>query len=104
MSTGIICIAAFLAPRAEVRRKAADVVGRDRFLVVHLSAPLEVCRERDHVGLYDDAAAGEIANFPGVSFPYEEPAQPDLVLPTHEWTVEQCVDQIVALLEAREIV
>jgi len=102
--SGIICIAAFLAPSEQVRQKAADVVGRDHFLVVHLSAPLDACRQRDHVGLYEDAAAGEIANFPGVSFPYEPPLQPDLVLPTHELTVEVCVDRIVELLESRAIV
>ena len=41
---GLICIAAFLAPEEAVRQKAADVVGRERFLVVHLDAPIEVCR------------------------------------------------------------
>ena len=68
---GLICLAAFLAPQEEVRQKAAEVVGRQKFLVVHLDAPVEVCRARDQEGLYAAADSGEIANFPGVSAPYE---------------------------------
>jgi bifunctional enzyme CysN/CysC len=101
---GLICIAAFVAPDEAVRRKAADRVGPDRFLVVHLSAPVEVCRTRDADGHYARADAGELANFPGVSATYEPPAKPDLVLPTHEWPVGRCVDELVALLEARGMI
>jgi len=98
---GLVCIGAFVAPEENVRQKAADVVGRDRFLVVHLSAPVEVCRQRDTDGHYAKADAGEMVEFPGVSAPYEEPTAPDLVLPTHELPVEDCVDRIWQLLEAR---
>ncbi|MFM7109232.1 MAG: sulfate adenylyltransferase subunit CysN [Planctomycetaceae bacterium] len=98
---GIIVLAAFLAPDEAVRQKAAERVGRDRFLVVHLAAPAEVCRTRDADGHYALADSGQIANFPGVSAPYEPPAKPDLVLPTHEWPVGRCVDAIVSLLESR---
>jgi bifunctional enzyme CysN/CysC len=100
---GLICIAAFVAPDDTVRRKAAERVGADRFLVAHLAAPVEVCRERDAEGHYRRADAGEFANFPGVSAAYEPPATPDLVLPTHEWPVGRCVDALVALLEERGI-
>ena len=100
---GIICVAAFVAPDEEVRRKAAERVGRDRFLVVHLSAPIDVCRRRDTDGHYPLADAGEMANFPGVSAPYEPPAAPDLVLPSHEWPVGRCVDELVRLLEFRGV-
>lgn len=101
--SGLICIGAFVAPQEEVRQKAAQVVGEDRFLVVHLSAPVEVCRERDSEGQYERADSGEIANFPGVSSAYEEPVDAALVLPTHEWPVGQCVDAILQLLEERGV-
>jgi len=101
---GILCLASFVAPDEAVRQKAAERVGRDRFLVVHAAAPLEVCRERDRDGNYRRADAGEIANFPGVSAPYEPPTKPDLVLPTHEWTVGRCVEAIVDLLESRGVI
>jgi bifunctional enzyme CysN/CysC len=100
---GLICISAFVAPSEDVRRKAAQVVGEERFLVVHLAAPVDVCRQRDTEGQYERADSGEIANFPGVSSPYEEPVEPDLVLPTHEWPVDRCVDTILQLLEERGI-
>ena len=98
---GIICIGAFVAPDEAVRQKAAERIGADRFLVVHLAAPIEVCRQRDTDGHYRLADTGEFANFPGVTAPYEPPAQPDLVLPTHEWPVSRCVDALVQLLESR---
>ena len=100
---GLICVAAFLAPEESVRQKAAEVVGRDRFLVVHLDAPIEVCRARDQEGLYAKADAGEIANFPGVTAPYDTPPSPDLVLNTAELDVDECVKRIIALLAQRKI-
>ncbi len=101
---GLLCIAAFVAPDEAVRRKAAERVGSDRFLVVHLAAPVEVCRTRDTDGHYTLADRGELANFPGVSAPYDPPVSPDLVLPTHEWTVSRCVDAVVKLLESRGVI
>ena len=99
--SGLICLAAFVAPDESVRQKAAERIGRDRFLVVHLSAPVEVCRQRDGDGHYALADSGAIANFPGVSAAYEAPVNPDLVLPTHEWPIGKCVDAVIALLEQR---
>jgi bifunctional enzyme CysN/CysC len=87
-----------------VRQKAADRVGRERFLVIHLDCPLEVCRQRDTEGHYAKADSGEIANFPGVSAPYEPPTKPDLRLTTAEWDVSRCVQEVLQLLEARGIV
>ena len=101
---GLICIAAFVAPSEEVRQRAADVVGRERFFVVHLSAPAAVCRERDQSGQYTKADSGEIANFPGVSAAYEVPQSPDLVLSTDTCPVDECVQRILALLSARRVV
>lgn len=98
---GLICIGAFVAPNEEVRGRAAGVVGEQRFLVIHLSAPVEVCRERDSSGRYALADSGEIANFPGVSAPYDEPEAPELTLETDQHSVDECVDQILELLEVR---
>ncbi|MBT4098090.1 MAG: sulfate adenylyltransferase subunit CysN [Gemmatimonadetes bacterium] len=100
---GLICIGAFVAPSEQVRQRAAQVVGDERFLVIHLAAPVEVCRERDEDGQYAKADSGEIAGFPGVSATYEEPPAPDLKLATHELSVTECVDAIVKLLEERGI-
>ena len=101
---GILCLAAFVAPDEAIRQKAAEVIGRERFLVVHLSAPVEVCRQRDTEGHYQLADKGEITLFPGVSSPYEPPVQPDLILPTHQTGVNDCVEQLMKLLETRGII
>ena len=70
---------------------------------MHLAAPLEVCRERDTSGGYARADAGEIADFPGVTAPYEPPAAPDLVIPTHEWPLTRSVEAVLVLLEQRGV-
>jgi bifunctional enzyme CysN/CysC len=101
---GVIVLAAFVAPDEAVRQKAADTIGRERFLVVHLAAPVEVCRQRDTEGHYKLADRGEMALFPGVTSPYEPPAAPDLVLPTDKLPIDQCIEQILALLESRGVV
>ena len=97
---GIIVLAAFVAPDEAIRQKAAAAIGRERFLVVHLSAPLEVCRQRDTDGHYKLADSGDMPLFPGVSSPYEPPAKPDLVLETDKLPIDQCVAKIIALLES----
>jgi bifunctional enzyme CysN/CysC len=101
---GMICICSFVAPNEEVRQRIRSGIGDDRFMLVHLSAPVEVCRKRDAEGLYKRADAGEIANFPGVSAPYEAPQSADLVLPTHELPVDSCVDRIMKLLSDRRVI
>ena len=54
--------------------------------------------------MYEKADSGEIANFPGVSAPYDPPRTADLILPTHEWSVDQCVDALIAELEKRGVI
>jgi bifunctional enzyme CysN/CysC len=98
---GLICICAFVAPSAAVRHKARQAVGTERFVEIYLSAPLETCRAREETGMYARADAGEIADFPGVSAPYEPPAHPDLALDTSTVDVDGCLDAIMTFVEAR---
>ncbi|MFI5045324.1 MAG: adenylyl-sulfate kinase, partial [Acidimicrobiales bacterium] len=99
--SGIIVIAAFAAPKADVRDRARELVGPERFLIVHLDAPVEIARQRDPEGLYEAADRGEIPQFPGVSATYDVPENPDLTLDTA--TVDQAdnVDRIIDLLTER---
>lgn len=90
-------IAPFAATRAEVRRMA-EAVGS--FLLVHVSTPLEVCEARDRKGLYAKARAGQIPEFTGISSPYEEPLDADVVIDTTELAVEAAVDEVLAALRA----
>ncbi len=98
---GLICIGAFVAPHDAVRRRAREVIGTDRFLEVFLSAPVEVCKQRDKTGAYLAAEAGKLSQFPGVSAEFEAPSNPDLVLQTDVTPVSDCVDRLMDLLRAR---
>jgi bifunctional enzyme CysN/CysC len=100
---GLICICAFVAPHRQVRQRVRDVLGPEQYLLIHLDAPLETCRQRDSAGLYAKAEAGEITNFPGVSAPYEPPSDADLTLRTDQLGVEECVDQILTLLRSHHV-
>ncbi len=101
---GLICIASFVAPIDAVRQKVAKVIGPDRFLVVHVATPLEVCRERDTKGQYAKADAGELLNFPGVTAAYEAPENPDLIINAAEQTVDECADAVIELLRVKGII
>jgi bifunctional enzyme CysN/CysC len=101
---GQIVIVPLVARRVEDRAMMKEIVGRDRFLEVHLSAPIEICRARDRAGLYKQADAGLLRRFPGVSRRYDAPQAPDLELPTHVAGVEACVDRLLELLRSRGII
>ena len=88
-------IAPFASTRAEVRGMA-EAVGD--FVLVHVSTPLEACEARDRKGLYAKARAGEIPEFTGISSPYEEPDDADVVIDTSVLGVEEAVDQVLAVL------
>ncbi len=101
---GLLCIAALVAPHEAVRRRAAQVVGPDRFFVVHLDAPEAWRRAHDDQGVYAKADSGELRSFPGVSAPYEAPEAPDLMLLTAELSIEECARRVVAMLEAKGVI
>ncbi|MFC4561974.1 adenylyl-sulfate kinase [Nocardiopsis mangrovi] len=88
-------IAPYAATRAEVRAMVEDA---GDFFLVHVATPIEVCEARDRKGLYAKARAGEIPEFTGVSDPYEEPADADLVLHTEGRSVAESVAEAVAAL------
>ena len=101
---GLITIAGLVSPYAAHREEARAIVGPDRFLEIYVSAPLEACEARDEEGLFARARAGELPGVPGVSAPYEAPASPALVLPTHTIDVEAAVERLVSLLRERGII
>lgn len=98
IDTGIITIAAFISPNNKVREMAADIIGKENFLEVYVSTPLEECERRDVKGLYEKARKGEIKNFTGISAPFEEPSHPDLVLDTSVLSVKESVDKLLELV------
>ena len=96
---GTIAITAFISPMARDREIARKAAG-GRFHEVYVSADLQTCELRDTKGLYKRARAGEISEFTGISAPYEPPADPELLLDTADWSIERCVDELVAYIES----
>ncbi len=98
---GLIVITAFISPYAEDRDMARRVIGPDRFLETYLAADLETCERRDPKGLYAKARKGQIAEFTGLSAPYELPENPALTLETGSRNLDECIQQILDLLARR---
>ncbi len=92
VDTGIITIAAFISPNNDIRKMAADIIGVDDFIEVYISTPLEECERRDVKGLYAKARKGEIANFTGITSPFEAPENPALSLDTSVLSLEDAVN------------
>jgi adenylylsulfate kinase len=102
---GVIVLVASIAPHADVRDQVrADHDGHGvPYVEVHVSTPLEVASVRDVKGLYARQRAGEVTGLTGVDDEYEVPERPDLILPTHEQTVEESVTALVGHLVERGI-
>ena len=97
-----IAVAAPIAPFAAGRRAAREMAEQHgAFLLVWVSTPLEVCESRDRKGLYARARSGEVADFTGISSPYEEPDDADVVIDTTTVDVPEAVRRIRAALDAR---
>jgi adenylylsulfate kinase len=100
---GVLVISAAIAPFADTRAEVRAMHERDGspFLETYIATPVEVCAQRDVKGLYAKQAAGEMSGLTGVDDPYEAPAAPEIVVPTHEQTLEESVETIVAALAER---
>ena len=96
---GVACVVALVSPYEADRAEARAIIGPERFVEVHVSAPAAVCEERDPDGLWARARRGEIARFTGVSAPYEAPSDPALDVPTHELAVGDAVARLIGHLE-----
>ena len=98
VDTGIITLAAFISPNNEIREMAAGIIGKEDFLEIYVSTPLEECERRDVKGLYAKARRGEIKNFTGISAPFEAPPPPALSLDTSKLSLKESVDQLLDLI------
>lgn len=98
---GLMVISAFISPYRADRAMAADIIGADDFIEVHVSTAVAVCEARDAKGLYARARAGQIADFTGVSSPYEAPLAPALALDTGSATLEHSARRLLTHLAPR---
>jgi bifunctional enzyme CysN/CysC len=99
-TAGLVVITSFISPYRADRLKARQIVssGGVEFVEVHVSAPIEVCENRDPKALYRKARAGLIHGFTGIDAPYETPQDPELVLPTEQESVGASLDRLLTYL------
>ena len=101
---GFVVLTAFISPYQQDRDRARARQGDMDFFEVYVDTPIEVCEARDPKGLYRKARAGEIAEFSGISAPYEAPEAPELRLATAEVDLDGCVSVVIGYLEREGII
>ena len=101
---GVVTMTAFISPYRQDRDSARKLLSDGEFIEVFMKVPLEVAEERDPKGLYKKARAGEIKEFTGISAPYEEPSDAELVIDTSELDLMQSKDVVIRYLEEKGII
>ena len=96
---GFITITAFISPYRVDRDFCRNLVGEGRFIEIFAKASLDTCEKRDPKGMYKKVRAGIIKEFTGISAPYEEPLNPELVIDTDKETIEDCTDKVIDKIE-----
>ena len=104
VDAGLVVMTAFISPYKEDRRKVRELMNEGEFMEVFIEATIETCEERDPKGLYKKAKAGEIKNFTGISAPYNNPENPELIVnTTEEADININADKVLKYLEEKNI-
>ncbi len=104
MEAGTIVLTAFISPYQADRRRVRQMVSDADFIEIYCDAPIEICEARDVKGMYKKARAGQIADFTGISSPYEAPDHPEIIVETGQMGLDDCVSRIMVELERREVI
>jgi len=104
MDAGVIVLTAFISPFIEDRRIVRNLLKKDEFIEVYCNAPLEVCELRDPKGLYKKARSGDIPEFTGISSPYEEPTNPEIILDTNKYSIKECIEKLICYMKSRDLI
>lgn len=104
IEAGVITLTAFISPFKSDRNAARNLVPHGDFFEIYCQCPIETCEKRDVKGLYKKARAGDIPFFTGIGSPYEAPEQPELIVNTHEQSLDESVQKVVSLLVQRGII
>lgn len=91
-------IISLITPLEKSRKVIKEQLGNN-VIMIYIKAPLEVCEERDIKGMYAKARKGEIKQFTGIDSPFEEPKNPDLIVETDKYTIEENIQQIMEFLK-----
>jgi adenylylsulfate kinase len=102
VDAGLIAMTAFISPYKEDRNDARKLLKEDEFIEVFVKCSLLECEKRDPKGIYKKARSGEIKEFTGISAPYEDPENPEIVLETDKMSLEECIETILNYLRENE--
>lgn len=101
VDSGIIVLSAFISPFISDRTQVRALVQSGEFIEIFIDTPLEVCEERDPKGLYKKARNGEIANFTGISSPYEAPENAEIVIKNDDISLEAAANIVIKYLQEK---
>ena len=104
VEAGVITLTAFISPFSDDRNRVKSLMGQSEFIEIFVDCSIDICEKRDTKGLYKKARKGEVANFTGVSSPYQPPENPDLVVDTGSQTLDESVKLVMNLLIDRGII
>lgn len=104
LEAGVIALTAFISPFKSERERVRKEFAEGDFIEIFCNCSLEICEQRDVKGHYRRARIGEIKEFTGISSPYEEPLNPELVLDTASTSVEENVEVVAKFLRNRDII
>ena len=103
IQAGCIVLSAFVSPYRKDRDDVRTLVGDGEFVEIYVSAPLEICEQRDVKGLYKKAREGVIKGFTGIDDPYEAPLKPEIVIETDKMTLAEGADHIIGYLYGKNV-
>ena len=98
---GIVTFCCFVSPLNEMRKLARDIIGKDDFIEIFLSASLDCCEKRDVKGWYAKARQNEIKDFTGIDSPFEISVNPDLIIDTENQSVEKCAQDLIDIIDKK---
>jgi len=98
VDSGTIVLSAFISPFVKDRQQVRALVENGEFVEIFIDTPLDVCEGRDPKGLYKKARNGEIANFTGISSPYESPSYPEVHIYNDRISIDDASQQIIDYL------
>ncbi|MCE7785513.1 adenylyl-sulfate kinase [Staphylococcus xylosus] len=104
VDAGLVTVTAFISPYQADRDVVRELLAEDEFIEVYASCSLDECEARDPKGLYQKARSGEIQGFTGINAPYEEPQNPEIVIDTEQYSVEDAVTQIIEYLKTHQYI
>lgn len=101
IEAGVITITAFISPFRQDRNFVRQLVDQNDFIEIFCKASIKTCEARDVKGLYQKARLGKIKDFTGIGSPYEEPDNPELIIDTEKFSIDESVEKIIDFIKPK---